>query len=212
MLWILQELVQVQQRTCEMDVLLGILKMVMQRRPELKLLLLSSSEEVRKVQSHFEGAPLLKVPHRTFAVEVLHTQEAERDYLKAAVRTTIQVHTTEPDGDILLFLPHEDEIDLACQMLRKEAVHLPVHLDARPIYVGLPLMDIQRAFEPAPSRMGAVKSVRKVVVATNVAETSLCVDHIVYVIDTGLVKQRAYNPRTAFGYVETCGNDCLLPI
>ena len=167
--------------------------MVMQRRPELKLLILSSSEEVKKVQAHFEGAPLLKVPHRTFAVEVFHTQEAERDYLKAAVRSTIQVHTSEPDGDILLFLPHEDEIDLVCQMLRREAVHLP-HLEVRPIYVGLPLMDIQKAFEPAPSGYSSGKS-RKVVVATNVAETSLCIDHIVYVIDTGLVKQRAYNPR-----------------
>lgn len=187
---------EVQQRTCEMDVLLGILKMVMQRRQELKVLLLSSSEE-KKLQAHFEAAPLLKVPNHTFPVEVFHAQDAERDYLKAAVRTTIQIHTSEPDGDILLFLPHEDEIDLACQMLRKEAVHISHTLVVRAIYVGLPLMDLQQAFEPAPTgRMGGGKPSRKVVVASNVAETSLCIDQIVYVIDTGLAKQRAYNPRT----------------
>ena len=178
-----------------MDVLLGILKMVMQRRQELKVLLLSSSEE-KKLQAHFEAAPLLKVPNHTFPVEVFHAQDAERDYLKAAVRTTIQIHTSEPDGDILLFLPHEDEIDLACQMLRKEAVHISHTLVVRAIYVGLPLMDLQQAFEPAPTgRMGGGKPSRKVVVASNVAETSLCIDQIVYVIDTGLAKQRAYNPR-----------------
>ena len=137
-----------------MDVLVGILKMVMQRRPELKVLLLSSYEE-KKLQAHFEAAPLLKVPNHTFPVEVFHAQDAERDYLKAAVRTTIQIHTSEPDGDILLFLPHEDEIDLACQMLRKEAVHISHTLVVRAIYVGLPLMDLQQAFEPAPAgRMG----------------------------------------------------------
>jgi len=187
---------EVQQRTCEMDVLLGILKMVMQRRSELKLLLLSSSDDMKKVQKHFEGAPLLKVPNHTFPVEVFHSQDSERDYLKAAVRTTIQIHTSEPDGDILLFLPHEDEIDLACQMLRKESCHISHALIVRAIYVGLPVMDLQQAFEPAPAGRGGGKPPRKVVVASNVAETSLCIDQIVYVVDTGLAKQRTYNPRT----------------
>ena len=161
----------------------------------MKLLLLSSSEE-KKLQVYFDGAPLLKVPNHTFPVEVFHSHDAERDYLKAAVRTTIQIHTSEPDGDILLFLPLEDEIDLACQMLRKEAVHIGHTLVVRAIYVGLPLMDLQQAFEPAPSRMGGgARPPRKVVVASNVAETSLCIDQIIYVIDTGLAKQKTYNPR-----------------
>ena len=184
---------EVQQRTRELDVLLGILKMVMQRRPELKLLLLSSSEEVKKVQSHFE-APMLKLPHKTYQVEVLHMEDCEKDYLKAAVRATLQIHATEAEGDILVFLPKEEEIEICCQILRKEALHVNGHLEVRPLYVGLPLMDIQRVFEAIPSRMGG-KVGRKAVIATQVAETSQCVDHIAYVVDSGLVKLRVYNPR-----------------
>lgn len=177
-----------------MDVLLGILKMVMQRRPELKLLLLSSTEEVKKVQIHFE-APMLKLPHKTYQVEVLHMEDCERDYLKAAVRSTLQIHSSEAEGDILVFLPREEEIELCCQMLRKQAMHLSNgHLEVRPLYVGLPLMDIQRVFETIPSRMGG-KASRKAVIATQVAETSQCIDHIAYVVDSGLVKLRVYNPR-----------------
>jgi len=191
---------EVHLRTCETDVLMGILKMVMQRRTELKLLLLSSSMDVKKVQAYFEGgAPLLQVPNRTFAVEIFHCQDSEKDYLKAAVRTVAQVHTTEPEGDILLFLPLEDEIDLACQLLRKESVHMMNFgdLQVRALYLGLPIMETQRVFEPAAQmKMMAGKPSRKVVVASAIAETSLAVDGITYVIDAGLVKQRAYNPRT----------------
>ena len=190
---------KVHQRTCETDLLMGILKMVMQRRPELKLLLLSSSMDVKKVQDYFEGgAPLLQVPNRTYSVEVFHCQDSEKDYLKAAVRTVAQIHTTEPEGDILVFLPLEEEIDLACQLLRKESVHMMNfgELQVRALYIGLPILETQRAFEQtAQLKMGG-KPCRKVVVASNVAETSLAVDGIIYVIDAGLVKQRAYNPRT----------------
>ncbi|CAE7482691.1 unnamed protein product [Symbiodinium pilosum] len=190
---------EVHQRTCETDLLMGILKMVMQRRPELKLLLLSSSMDVKKVQDYFEGgAPLLQVPNRTYSVEVFHCQDSEKDYLKAAVRTVAQIHTTEPEGDILVFLPLEEEIDLACQLLRKESVHMMNfgELQVRALYIGLPILETQRAFEQtAQLKMGG-KPCRKVVVASNVAETSLAVDGIIYVIDAGLVKQRAYNPRT----------------
>ena len=179
---------------------MGILKMVMQRRPELKLLLLSSTVEMKKVQAFFDGgAPLLQVPNRTHAVEVFHCQDAEKDYLKAAIRTVAQIHTTEPEGDVLLFLPLEDEIDLACQLLRKESVHMMNfgELQIRALYAGLPILETQRVFEqPAQLKMMGGKPCRKVVVANAIAETSISVDGIVYVIDAGLAKQRAYNPRT----------------
>ncbi|CAJ1434125.1 unnamed protein product [Effrenium voratum] len=191
---------EVHQRSSETDVLMGILKMVMQRRQELKLLLLSSDSAAAKVQRFFE-APLLKVPTRAFPVAIFHTEREERDYLKAAVRAAVQIHQSEPEGDVLLFLPHEEEIDVACQLLRKEAAHMPLgELQVRALYVGLPLMDVQRVFEPPqPIRnmqQQMQKQSRKIVVASSVAETAVCIDGITYVIDAGVEKQRVYNPRT----------------
>eukprot|EP00930_Biecheleria_cincta_P026062 TRINITY_DN18435_c0_g1_i2.p1 TRINITY_DN18435_c0_g1~~TRINITY_DN18435_c0_g1_i2.p1 ORF type:complete len:954 (-),score=282.37 TRINITY_DN18435_c0_g1_i2:39-2594(-) len=194
---------EVHERSLPTDILLGCLKMVMQRRPELKLVLLGASEAVQMVQSYFgEQTLLLQLPNRTHPIDVFHCEEAEKDYLKAAIRTVVQIHTTETEGDILVFLPVEDEIDLACQMLRKEATQMMTsgELVVRPLYVGLPLSEHQKVFESAPAAkmLGGTggKPGRKVVVATTIAETSIAIDNITYIIDSGLAKQKAFNPRT----------------
>jgi len=176
--------------------------MVMQRRNELKLVLLSATTEVQHVQGHFEGAPLLSLPIRTHPVDIMYTQEMEKDYVKAAIRTVIQIHTTETEGDILLFLPTEDEIDNVCQILRKEATQLMLsgELIVRTVYVGLPQNETQRAFDAAPAAKILAgtggKPGRKCVVATSVCESSICMDGITYVIDASLAKQQVYNPRS----------------
>lgn len=99
------------ERTISTDVLMGLLKEVMMRRKDLKLVTMSATLDAGKFQEYFEGAPLMKVPGRLHPVEIFYTPEPERDYLEAAMRTVLQIHMCEPDGDILLFLTGEQEIE-----------------------------------------------------------------------------------------------------
>jgi len=138
------------------------------------------------------------IPGRTHPVEIFYTAEPERDYLEAAIRTVVQIHNSEPPGDVLMFLTGEEEIENACRALRKEAMRYPDsgEIMAVPLYSSLPPLQQQKIFEkpPSPKYQGG-PSGRKVVVATNIAETSITIDGIVYVVDPGFSKQKVYNPR-----------------
>ncbi|WJX39018.1 RNA helicase [Trifolium repens] len=187
------------ERTLATDVLFGLLKEVLKNRPDLKLVVMSATLEAEKFQGYFFGAPLMKVPGRLHPVEIFYTQEPERDYLEAAIRTVVQIHMCEPAGDILVFLTGEEEIEDACRKISKEVANLgdqvgPVK--AVPLYSTLPPAMQQKIFEPAPPpvKEGGPPG-RKIVVSTNIAETSLTIDGIVYVIDPGFAKQKVYNPR-----------------
>ncbi|GLJ07029.1 hypothetical protein SUGI_0055980 [Cryptomeria japonica] len=187
------------ERTLATDVLFGLLKEVLRNRHDLKLVVMSATLEAEKFQAYFSGAPLMKVPGRLHPVEIFYTQEPERDYLEAAIRTVVQIHTCEPPGDILVFLTGEEEIEDACKKISKEVQNLgdqvgPVK--AVPLYSTLPPAMQQRIFDAAPPPVKEGGPVgRKIVVSTNIAETSLTIDGIVYVIDPGFAKQKVYNPR-----------------
>lgn len=186
------------ERTLATDVLFGLLKEVIKQRPELKLVVMSATLDAEKMQQYFEGAPLLNIPGRTHPVEVFYTAEPEPDYLEAAIRTVVQIHHSEADGDILLFLTGEEEIETACRMLLKENHRYPDsgELLVVPLYSSLPPAQQQKIFEPAPGpKYSGGPNGRKVVVATNIAETSITIDGIVYVVDPGFAKQKVYNPR-----------------
>ncbi|KAG2693262.1 hypothetical protein I3843_08G084600 [Carya illinoinensis] len=187
------------ERTLATDVLFGLLKEVLKNRSDLKVVVMSATLEAEKFQGYFNGAPLMKVPGRLHPVEIFYTQEPERDYLEAAIRTVVQIHMCEPPGDILVFLTGEEEIEDACRKISKEVANLgdqvgPVK--AVPLYSTLPPAMQQKIFEPAPpsAKEGGPPG-RKIVVSTNIAETSLTIDGIVYVIDPGFAKQKVYNPR-----------------
>ncbi|KAG0585056.1 hypothetical protein KC19_3G254300 [Ceratodon purpureus] len=187
------------ERTLATDVLFGLLKEVLKNRPDLKLVVMSATLEAEKFQSYFNGAPLMKVPGRLHPVEIFYTQEPERDYLEAAIRTVVQIHICEPPGDILVFLTGEEEIEDACKKISREVQNLgdqvgPVK--AVPLYSTLPPAMQQKIFDaaPPPAKEGGPPG-RKIVVSTNIAETSLTIDGIVYVIDPGFAKQKVYNPR-----------------
>lgn len=187
------------ERTLATDVLFGLLKEVLRNRPDLKLVVMSATLEAEKFQGYFNGAPLMKVPGRLHPVEIFYTQEPERDYLEAAIRTVVQIHMCEPSGDILVFLTGEEEIEDACRKITREINNLgdqvgPVKVV--PLYSTLPPAMQQKIFESAPAPLiEGGPSGRKIVVSTNIAETSLTIDGIVYVIDPGFSKQKVYNPR-----------------
>lgn len=186
------------ERTLATDILFGLLKEVLPRRPDLKLIVMSATLEAEKFQDYFLDAPLIKVPGRLHPVEIFYTQQPERDYLEAAIRTVVQIHSCEPPGDILVFLTGEEEIEDACRKIGNEIANLgnaagPVKI--YPLYSSLPPQQQQKIFNPAPEgRPGGLPG-RKIVVSTNIAETSLTIDGIVYVIDPGFSKQKVYNPR-----------------
>mmetsp|Transcript_64659 Transcript_64659/g.145857 ORF Transcript_64659/g.145857 Transcript_64659/m.145857 type:complete len:731 (+) Transcript_64659:124-2316(+) len=187
------------ERTLSTDVLMGLLKEVLPRRPDLRLVVMSATLDAAKFQKYFEGAPLLKVPGRCHPVEIFYTPEPERDYVEAAVRTTVQVHLCESPGDVLVFLTGEDEIEQTCRKLREEADTFGQEvgpLVVYPLYSSLPPAKQNEIFNEAPPpRTPGGPPGRKVVVSTNIAETSLTIDGIVYVVDPGFSKQKVYNPR-----------------
>ncbi|DAA73014.1 TPA_exp: Uncharacterized protein A8136_4939 [Trichophyton benhamiae CBS 112371] len=189
------------ERTMATDVLMGLLKEVVLRRPDMKLIIMSATLDAQKFQRYFSDAPLLAVPGRTHPVEIFYTPEPEQDYVEAAIRTVLQIHATEPEGDILLFLTGEEEIEDAVRKISLEVDEMIREVDAGPmkvypLYGSLPPAMQQRIFEPPPPpRKPKGRPGRKCIISTNIAETSLTIDGIVYVVDPGFSKQKVYNPR-----------------
>lgn len=133
-----------------------------------------------------------------FPVDVYFSKEPETDYVEAAIRTAVTIHEHEGEGDILCFLTGEEEIETACAKIEEEIKGLgdkvgPVAVI--PLYSTLPPYQQQRIFEdpPKPNKKG--QKGRKIIIATNIAETSITIDGIVYVIDPGFAKQKVFNPR-----------------
>ncbi|CAL8104572.1 unnamed protein product [Calicophoron daubneyi] len=181
------------ERTIHTDVLFGLLKKAIQKRDDMKLIVTSATLDSVKFSQYFFEAPIFTIPGRTFPVEILYSLEPENDYLDAALNTVMQIHLTEPPGDILVFLTGQEEIDSGCELLyeRMKALGPDVpELIILPVYAALPSEMQSRIFDPAPPGS------RKVVIATNIAETSLTIDGIYYVIDPGFVKQKVYSSKS----------------
>ncbi|KAL3151919.1 hypothetical protein ABBQ32_001049 [Trebouxia sp. C0010 RCD-2024] len=180
------------ERTIHTDVLFGLLKAICTRRTDLKLIVTSATLDADKFASYFNDAPIFKIPGRTFPVEILYAKAPESDYMDAALITVMQIHLTEPEGDVLLFLTGQEEIDTAAQILfeRMKSLGPAVpELIILPVYSSLPNEQQTRIFDPAPP------GTRKCVIATNIAEASLTIDGIYYVVDPGFAKQKVYNSK-----------------
>ena len=169
------------------------------QRPDLKIVVMSATLDAGKFQNYFDSAPLMRVPGRLHPVEIFYTPEPERDYLEAAIRTVVQVHLCEPEGDILIFLTGEQEIEDACRKTKSEIDNLGDKVPdviVLPLYSTLPMDRQRQIFDPAPPPRGpGLPAGRKIIFSTNIAETSLTIDGIVYVVDPGFAKQKVYNPR-----------------
>ncbi|XP_058100669.1 probable pre-mRNA-splicing factor ATP-dependent RNA helicase DEAH9 isoform X2 [Magnolia sinica] len=195
------------ERSLSTDILLGLLKKIQRRRPELRLIISSATIEAKSMSSFFSSRKrqqdtgedcvprtlpaILSVEGRGFNVQIHYLEEPAPDYLQAAVSTVLAIHDEEPIGDILVFLTGQDDIDAAAQLLTENAQNRGRHssgLIVLPLYSGLSRADQDLVFSPTP------KGKRKVVLSTNIAETSLTLEGVVYVVDSGFSKQRFYNP------------------
>ncbi|XP_042405159.1 pre-mRNA-splicing factor ATP-dependent RNA helicase DEAH10-like [Zingiber officinale] len=159
----------------------------------LKLIIMSASLDARCFSEYFCGAKAVHIHGRQYPVEILYTYQPEPDYLDATLITIFQIHLEETAGDILAFLTGQDEIESVERLINERIKQLPdssQNLLVVPIYASLPSEQQMNAFKPAPSGF------RKVILATNIAETSVTIPGIKYVIDAGLVKARSYNPVT----------------
>ncbi|XP_038713676.1 pre-mRNA-splicing factor ATP-dependent RNA helicase DEAH7 isoform X2 [Tripterygium wilfordii] len=184
------------ERSLNTDVLFGILKKVVVQRRDFKLIVTSATLNAQKFSDFFGSVPIFPIPGRTFPVNTLYSKTPCEDYVEAAVKQAMTIHITSPPGDILIFMTGQDEIEAACYALAERIEQLTSSstrevpkLLILPIYSQLPA-DLQaKIFQKAED--GA----RKCIVATNIAETSLTVDGIFFVIDTGYGKMKVYNPR-----------------
>ncbi|GMY15542.1 pre-mRNA-splicing factor ATP-dependent RNA helicase DEAH1-like isoform X1 [Fagus crenata] len=181
------------ERTLSTDILFGLVKDISRFRPDLKLLISSATLDAEKFSDYFDAAPIFKIPGRRYPVEIHYTKAPEADYLDAAIVTVLQIHVTQEPGDILVFFTGQEEIETAEEILKSRTRGLGTkiaELIICPIYANLPTELQAKIFEPTP------EGARKVVLATNIAETSLTIDGIKYVIDPGFCKMKSYNPRT----------------
>ncbi|KAH7727285.1 MRNA splicing factor RNA helicase (Cdc28) [Aphelenchoides avenae] len=182
------------ERTLHTDVLFGLVKDIARFRKDLKLLISSATLDADKFSTFFDDAPIFRIPGRRFPVDIYYTKAPEADYLDAAMISVLQIHLTQPlPGDILVFLTGQEEIETVQEALTERIKLLGSRIKELiilPVYANLP-SDMQvKIFEPTPP------NARKVVLATNIAETSVTIDGINFVIDPGFVKQNSYDSRS----------------
>ncbi|CAM9685796.1 unnamed protein product [Sphacelaria rigidula] len=212
------------ERTIYNDILFGLLKKIMRKRKDLRIIVASATLDAEHFRDFFETnrsrdvaantATILSIQGRQHPVDILYTEKPANNYIQAAVDAALAVHASEPIGDILIFLPGAEEIDDAVEVLRD---HAPAaggsgrwgtstakggtgegdSLQVLPFYSALPVNMQMKVFEP--TRAG----VRRVVVATNIAETSVTIDGIRYVIDSGVTRLPIYDPAKGFGSLVT---------
>jgi pre-mRNA-splicing factor ATP-dependent RNA helicase DHX38/PRP16 len=179
------------ERALNTDVLMGLFKKVLTRRRDLKLIVTSATMNSKKFSDFYGGAPEFFIPGRTFPVDVMFHRSPVEDYVDQAVQQVLAIHVSMAAGDILVFMTGQEDIECTCELVqeRLSALNDPPKLLILPIYSQMPA-DLQaKIFDKA------APGVRKVIVATNIAETSLTVDGIMYVVDAGYSKLKVYNPR-----------------
>ena len=175
------------ERSLNIDFLLGFLKQLLPRRPELRVIVSSATLETDRFSKFFSDAPVIEVSGRTYPVDVLYRPplENEVELADTVANTVNEITELDPRNDVLVFLPGEREIREAASELEQRA--LP-HTVVLPLYARLSAAEQQRVFQSLPQR--------RVVLATNVAETSLTIPGIVYVVDAGVARVNRYNVRT----------------
>jgi len=180
------------ERSLNTDVLFGILKELASKRNDIKIIVTSATMDAEKFSKFFGNSPIYKIPGRTFPVDVMFSKIPTEDYVDGAVKQALTVHMSHPVGDILIFMTGQEDIEATCVLLAERIEEIGGNcppMSILPIYSQLASELQAKIFDKAEN------GVRKCIVATNIAETSLTVDGIKYVIDTGFCKLKVFNPR-----------------
>ena len=180
------------ERSLNTDVLFGILKKVAARRSDIRLIVTSATLAADQFSAFFGGVPTFWIPGKTFLVTELYSKTVVEDYVMGAVKQVLQIHFNSGPGDILVFMTGQEDIEGVCSLIAEkmdEFGEKAPPLLVLPMYSQLPA-DLQAKIFDC-----AARGVRKVIVSTNVAETSLTVDGIKYVIDSGFCKLKVYNSK-----------------
>jgi len=179
------------ERSVNIDFILGILHTLLKKRKDLKVIITSATLDTEKFSRAFHHAPVIEVSGRMYQVVVRYRpmdrdleEKGDLTYIDAAVDALDSLLHEEPEGDVLLFMPTEQDIRECCEILRGR--NFP-RAQIMPLYARLPWTDQRKVFQTAE---------RKIIVATNIAETSLTIPGIRFVVDAGLARVLSYNPRT----------------
>ncbi|CAG8739415.1 3057_t:CDS:2, partial [Ambispora leptoticha] len=189
------------ERTVRTDILFGMVKRAQMIRSKmtddiqkgmssLKIIIMSATLDAKKFANYFNTSTILSIPGRQFPVTVYNTLEPQADYLDAALITTFQIHTEQPPGDILIFLPGQEDIETLEKLINDYGTTLSsdkLKIIPCPLFAALPSEQQAKVFDPAPPDS------RKVILATNIAETSITIRGVRYVVDTGKFKMRKFN-------------------
>ncbi|KAI9056633.1 P-loop containing nucleoside triphosphate hydrolase protein [Trametes sanguinea] len=194
------------ERSIYTDLLLGVLKKIRRKRPSLRLIVSSATLDAAAFLEYFtsgnspDEATIVSLEGRAYPVEVAYLQEPVPDYVQKAAEVVWGIHLQQTPGDILVFLSGRDEIDRCLEILSELLPTLPRNakrLQLLALHAGLTTDEQLRVFEPAE------RGWRKVIVATNIAEASVTIEGIKFVVDSGFVKIRTYNPTTAMSSLVT---------
>ena len=181
------------ERTLRTDILMGAIKGILKQRKELKLVVMSATLNASAFSKYFNNAPILEIPGRLYPVTNYYSAEKLADYMDAALASVIQIHKQKIEGDILVFLTGQEDIENLEKLLNEQNKNLAPNLKKLlvcPIFAALPTVQQAKVFEKTP------EGFRKVVLATNIAETSITISGIKFVVDCGLVKVRGFNAKT----------------
>ncbi|KAI5187995.1 pre-mRNA-splicing factor ATP-dependent RNA helicase DHX16 [Nematocida homosporus] len=177
---------EVHERTINIDLLLGLVKDAIRDRPDLKIIIMSATMATEKFLTYLPGSATFHIKSRSYPIDLKYTPLSSHEkYVEKAIKTVIDIHNTQPPGDILVFLTGEDEIETCCREISSLQRSFKNKLVPLPLYSSLPLYAQNAIFED--------KGGRKVIFATNIAETSITIESIVYVIDCGYSKQKVFD-------------------
>lgn len=197
------------ERSLHTDILLGFLKGLLRskRKKNLHVVIMSATLNAAAFSTFFDSAPVLRIEGRQHPVRMMYTHDPQPDYVDAIINTVLQIHMDEhrKEGDVLAFLTGQDEIESVASILRERIQDIlresspesrPLQMLVCPIFAALPQDQQMKVFEQTPPNH------RKIVLATNIAESSITISGIRHVVDAGFSKQRAYRAKT--------GVECLL--
>ena len=201
------------ERTVHTDLLFGVVKAAQAKRGNcqlrrLRVVVMSATLAAEEFSKYFNNAKVLYIQGRQFPVQLYYTLTPQPDRINSVITTVLQLHQSEVQeeegmeeggvtskGDILVFLTGREEIESACELLGRCREMFPsdwLEMAIIPLFAALPSSQQQKVFQPTSSLSG--RPCRKVILSTNIAETSITIPGVNYVLDTGAVKARGYNP------------------